>query len=39
MKASATELIKRLPGKVSDKWPMGECFVNAFSHGTMSVEC
>lgn len=38
MKASATELIKRLPGKVSDKWPMGECFVNAFSHGTMSVE-
>ena len=38
MKAVASELLKRLPGKVTEKWPMGERFVHAFSHGSMSVE-
>jgi mannose-6-phosphate isomerase-like protein (cupin superfamily) len=38
MMASATELLKRLPGKVTEKWPMGERFVPAFANGTMSVE-
>lgn len=38
MKASANELLKSLPGKVTKKWPMGERFVSAFAHGTMSVE-
>jgi mannose-6-phosphate isomerase-like protein (cupin superfamily) len=38
MKASATELLKLLPGKVTEQWPMGERFVSAFAHGTMSVE-
>jgi mannose-6-phosphate isomerase-like protein (cupin superfamily) len=38
MKASATELLKRLPGRVTEKWPMGERFVSALAHGTMSVE-
>lgn len=38
MKAVASELLKMLPGKFTDQWPMGERFVHAFSHGTMSVE-
>lgn len=38
MKTSIEELSGRLPGPVSEKWPMGERFVSAFSHGTMSVE-
>lgn len=38
MKAVASELLKNLPGKVTEKWPMGERFTRAFSHGTMSVE-
>ena len=38
MKAIASELLHRLPGKVSDKWPLGERFVAAFSHGSMLVE-
>ena len=38
MKASASELLQRLPGKISEKWPGGERFVSAFAHGTMSVE-
>jgi mannose-6-phosphate isomerase-like protein (cupin superfamily) len=38
MNASASELVQRLPGKASQKWPMGEPFISAFAHGTMSVE-
>jgi mannose-6-phosphate isomerase-like protein (cupin superfamily) len=38
MMTSATELLESLPGKVTEKWPMGERFVSAFAHGTMSVE-
>lgn len=38
MKATAAELIARLPGKVTAKWPQGERFVQALAHGSMSVE-
>jgi len=38
MKASVTELLKKIPGPLSEKWPQGERFAKAFSHGTMSVE-
>ena len=37
-KASVAELLRRLPGKVSEKWPEGERFVTALAHGSMSVE-
>lgn len=38
MKASSAELLQRLPGKITEKWPEGERFVTAFAHGSMSVE-
>ncbi|MCW5617923.1 MAG: cupin domain-containing protein [Nitrosomonas sp.] len=38
MKATLTELLERIPGKVTEEWPMGEPFVEAFRHGSMSVE-
>lgn len=38
MKASASELLQSLPGPVTARWPAGERFVQAFAHGTMSVE-
>jgi mannose-6-phosphate isomerase-like protein (cupin superfamily) len=38
MKASAHELIQLLPGKTTQQWPMGERFITAFQHGSMSVE-
>src|ERR1700694_2144278 len=38
VKATASELLDRLPGKVTDAWPSGEPFVMAFAHGSMSVE-
>ena len=38
MKACASELLQRLPGPVTARWPAGERFVQAFAHGTMSVE-
>lgn len=38
MKASAAELLQRLPGKITEKWPAGERFITAFAHGSMSVE-
>jgi mannose-6-phosphate isomerase-like protein (cupin superfamily) len=38
MQASAQELLKRLPGNITEQWPIGERFVTAFAHGTMSVE-
>jgi hypothetical protein len=38
LKASVAELLPRLPGRVSAKWPLGERFVQALAHGSMSVE-
>ena len=38
MKASASELLQRLPGPSSPKWPDGERFVEAFTHGSLVVE-
>ena len=38
MKVTASELLRRLPGPVSDKWLVGERFTSAMSHGSMSVE-
>ena len=36
--ASAGDLLKRLPGPVSLKWPQGEQFATALANGSMSVE-
>ncbi|HWJ07563.1 MAG TPA: cupin domain-containing protein [Steroidobacteraceae bacterium] len=38
MKTSVAELLERLPGPVTADWPLGERFVRALAHGTMSVE-
>lgn len=38
MKADAAELLARLPGPATPQWPLGERFVRAMAHGTMSVE-
>ena len=38
MKATLTELMQRIPGQVTEEWPMGEPFAEAFRHGSMSVE-
>jgi mannose-6-phosphate isomerase-like protein (cupin superfamily) len=38
MRARSSELLLRLPGPQSEKWPDGERFVEAFRHGTLVVE-
>jgi len=38
MKATITDLLKKIPGKASDEWPMGEPFTVALAHKSMSVE-
>lgn len=38
MKAHADDLLKRIPGPASVRWPGGERFAVAFGHGSMSVE-
>ena len=38
MKISLKEMSGRLPGPISEKWPLGERFVRGMAHGTMSVE-
>jgi mannose-6-phosphate isomerase-like protein (cupin superfamily) len=38
VKASASELLARLPGPRSEKWPDGERFTEAISHGSLVVE-
>ena len=38
MRANVTELLQRLPGPVSERWPMGERFAQGLAHGSMSVE-
>lgn len=38
IKASMAELLRRLSGSPSEKWPDGKRFVTVLAHGTMSVE-
>ena len=38
LKASISDMLQRLPGPRSTKWPEGERFVEAFAHGTLVVE-
>ena len=38
MHVKAKELCACLPGSVTPRWPMGERFVQAMAHGTMSVK-
>jgi mannose-6-phosphate isomerase-like protein (cupin superfamily) len=38
LKASIAQLMPKLPGPRSAKWPDGERFVEAFTHGSLSVE-
>ncbi len=38
LKTTTADLLPRLPGPVSPGWPMGERFITAFAHGSMSVE-
>ena len=38
MRTSLTNLLPRLPGAITPTWQVGEPFVEAMRHGTMSVE-
>lgn len=38
MKASVSEFLAKIPYSQSEQWLEGVPFVNAFAHGTMSVE-
>lgn len=38
MRARSSDLLNRLPGPPSPRWPHGEHFVEAFRHGTLIVE-
>jgi mannose-6-phosphate isomerase-like protein (cupin superfamily) len=38
MKAAFVDIRRRIPGPVTDQWPMGERFALALKHGSMSVE-
>lgn len=38
VKATAKDLLAKLPGPITEDWPQGERFALAFRHGTMSVE-
>ena len=38
MKASIAEMMARLPGPKTERWPDGERFVEAFAHGSLVVE-
>ena len=38
MRAHSSDLLRRLPGPASPRWPDGERFVEAFRHGTLVVE-
>ena len=38
MKASVADLFARLPVPKTTRWPDGERFIEAFSHGTLAVE-
>lgn len=36
--ANFAQILAQIPGKISAKWPDGERFASALSHGSMSVE-
>jgi len=38
LKASPARLLQRIPGPRTARWPNGERFVEAFAHGTLTVE-
>lgn len=38
MRGRAADLLDRLPGPQSRRWPDGERFIEAFRHGTLIVE-
>jgi len=38
LRASTTQLLERLPGPKTARWPQGERFVEAFRHGSLIVE-
>ena len=38
LKAAAAELLQRLPGPRTPRWPEGERFAAAFGHGSLQVE-
>ena len=38
LKATAAELLHRLPGPRTQRWPEGERFATAFEHGSLQVE-
>jgi mannose-6-phosphate isomerase-like protein (cupin superfamily) len=38
LKAAAAELLARLPGPRTSRWPEGERFAEAFAHGSLVVE-
>ena len=38
MKLSLADWLKKIPGPVTTKWPMGERFSAGLNHGSMSVE-
>ena len=37
MKASLAEILARIPGAPSKKWPQGERYAEALAHGSMAV--
>lgn len=37
MKASLADLLARIPGSPTAKWPEGDRYAEAFSHGTMTL--
>jgi mannose-6-phosphate isomerase-like protein (cupin superfamily) len=37
MKVSLTQIVARIPGAPSKKWPEGERYATALAHGSMSV--
>jgi len=38
LKASVADLLARLPGPKTARWPDGERFIEAFAHGSLVVE-
>lgn len=38
MKLSLADWLKKIPGPVTTKWPMGERFTAGLNHGSMSIE-
>lgn len=38
IKTTVEEVLSRIPGPVTEEWPMGERFAVGLAHGSMSVE-